>query len=355
MKQQVSVRYSGRKKTFFLLTILLIMIVVAGLLECILRLGHVYQTGFERNEGRYKSYYHSPYRTHYPTLSQQYTVCSTPEFTYAVSINSNGFRDREWAVAKTTKNRIMVLGDSFAEGVGAPGDSTWPVLLENILNTDTTIAEVFNAGVSGSDPVFQHRLFQHKLSAFSPDLLLMSINFSDIHEIITRGGEERFLSDGRVGFRRGPDWEPLYRYSYLFRFVLHAILGYDFSLLSAADYAQQSQLAIQEICRQAIRLHTFCGQSNTRFAVIIHPYLDPYDAFLQRQDILLRVESMLQQRGVAVINLFSPFREKVNKVNYKQYAWPVDKHFNGQGYALFAGYVAAAIRQDRLLLLPPEK
>lgn len=337
-----------RKNLFFFLGLFLTFSITLGIAELLLRLGKVYQTGFERNEGKYKSYYHSPYTTHYPVLPKRNGVISTPEFSYAVSVNQYGFRDRDWSVTKTNKQRIMVLGDSFVEGVGAPADSTWPALLQRMMNVDSPVVEVFNAGISGSDPVFQHRLFAHKLTVFSPDILFMSINFSDLHDLITRGGDERFLPDGRVAFRKGPDWEPLYRYSYLVRFVLHAILRYDFSLLSPGDYAQRSQQAIQEICRQATTLDAFCRLRHIRFALIIHPYVDPYDAFIQRQDILLTAIPTLQQQGISVVNLFPVFRQKINKTNYKQYAWPVDKHFTAQGYSFFAQCVAGSLQQDTL-------
>ena len=344
---------SRKKRLLTILTIVLSTMLCFVLTEFLLRVGHVYQTGFERNEGRYKSFYKSPYTSHYPVLPKTYRMSVTPEFSYPVSVNSLGFLGGEWPRIKAKWKRILVLGDSFTEGIGAPADSSWPFLLEKMLNSDSVFAEVFNAGVSGSDPVFQNRLFQHKLVSYLPEMVVMTINFSDIHEIITRGGEKRFRANGQVVFNSSPAWEPLYQWSYFFRFMIHTIFRYDFSLLSPQEYAIRSEEAVREIIHQAYSLHQFCKEKNTGFTVVIHPYLDPYDAFLRQQDILGKVDSGLRNQGVQIINLFSPFRDKVNKTNYKQYAWPVDKHYNSRGYAMFARFVADSLRPF-LMLVPDE-
>jgi hypothetical protein len=71
-------------------------------------------------------------------------------------INSAGFRDREYAMAKTDGLfRIIAIGDSVTYGIPAPGasDKSWPKQLERLLNARSTPAaprfEVLNLGVIG--------------------------------------------------------------------------------------------------------------------------------------------------------------------------------------------------------------
>ena len=72
------------------------------------------------------NYYHTwpPNRLHY---------LANTEFKYERFTNSLGFADKEWDADKKTKKRLVALGDSFTEGDGASADSSFPVLLQQLL------------------------------------------------------------------------------------------------------------------------------------------------------------------------------------------------------------------------------
>ena len=53
------------------------------------------------------------------------------------------------AATKTSRPRIVILGDSLTAGLGLPADQAYPALLQGRLNQEGLDYEVVNAGVSG--------------------------------------------------------------------------------------------------------------------------------------------------------------------------------------------------------------
>ena len=84
-----------------------------------------------------------------------------------------------------------------------------------------------NAGVSGSDPVYYIELLRRKLLKYHPDLVLTTINRSDIDDVIWRGGFDRFAPDGQLKERRFPWWTWLFDRSRLVRAFVLEVLHYD--------------------------------------------------------------------------------------------------------------------------------
>ncbi|MBP6516987.1 MAG: hypothetical protein KA242_08040, partial [Chitinophagales bacterium] len=99
---------------------------------------------------RYGSNHEDYYRNHKPFETFYFT---RPEFTYARKCNSQGFSDIEWPVKKRkAEKRILVLGDSFTEGVGAPFDSNYVSILRAMYAATDTNIFVMNAANAGDDP-----------------------------------------------------------------------------------------------------------------------------------------------------------------------------------------------------------
>jgi hypothetical protein len=92
------------------------------------------------------------------------------EFKYEHRYNSLGLRNDEIKTPKPANEyRILGLGDSFTEGIGAPQDSSWLPLLQNILQQKTSQYKIncINAGHAGSDPVFDYQLLKKNYIFFN--------------------------------------------------------------------------------------------------------------------------------------------------------------------------------------------
>lgn len=101
---------------------------------------------------------------------------------YGVEIktNSNGFRDREYSLAKPEKmNRIIVLGDSVVLGWGVPFELTFSEILEKKLNAEEERFEVINLGTGNYNSIMQAELFKKKGLAFNPDLVILNYFVND--------------------------------------------------------------------------------------------------------------------------------------------------------------------------------
>ena len=143
------------------------LFLLVALLEISLRLVPFLKTSSEKSEGKYVDYYGASVNSWYHTrpANTEQIIASKGCYSYSFKTNSLGFREKE--IAKEKKDscyRIIVLGDSYAEGVGAHYDSTWPNFLSRLLNENCQKNfEVINSGVSGSDPYYEYVLLRDKL------------------------------------------------------------------------------------------------------------------------------------------------------------------------------------------------
>ena len=107
-----------------------------------------------------------------------------------IRINSQGFRDYEYAVEKPEGIfRIIVIGDAFTFGQGVEMEETYAKVLEKRLNDrmDETSFEVLNFGVPGYLLFNSAEQFQSKALKYTPDLLIVGITLAD--DLMTPKGD----------------------------------------------------------------------------------------------------------------------------------------------------------------------
>ena len=94
-----------------------------------------------------------------------------------IEINSFGYRDREWTVAKPRgTRRVALLGDSYVAGLEVPAQQRLSALLEERLNRDCNDGqhyEVLNFGVTGYGTAQELETLRHRALQFRPDLVLL--------------------------------------------------------------------------------------------------------------------------------------------------------------------------------------
>jgi hypothetical protein len=100
--------------------------------------------------------------------------------------NSHGFRDYERTYAKPKGTfRILVLGDSYTEGLQVALENTFPALLETKLNEDFSPMkfEVLNLGQSGFGTADAYIRYLNVGIQFSPDLIILAfLTGNDFHD-----------------------------------------------------------------------------------------------------------------------------------------------------------------------------
>ena len=98
---------------------------------------------------------------------------------YRVRGNKNGFRmDYDFPIG-TSKQKILVLGDSIAFGPYLPGHDTFPAILDRMLPD----AIVMNAGISGFTITSELSLFSEKAKYVNPDIVVLEVYSNDLYDL----------------------------------------------------------------------------------------------------------------------------------------------------------------------------
>ncbi len=321
---------------------IVIILVTIGLCEIVVRVSGVYNTYSEKNFNRFDSYYGKTMPTYYHVYKPNEIINNyQTEFKYNKKSNAIGLINEDISEVKEhDEKRILILGDSFIEGVGASQDSSMPALLQRKISINSNKKlEVINAGIVGSDVFFQYYLFKDKLLQLKPDVVILNFNYSDFSDYIFRGGFNRFKNNGTVKFNDAPKIEKYYKHSHLLRAVLHFIFKYDFTLLPQKKLLKQYSLANNEIYNAIQQINKLCFENNIKFIVTIQPYPFSYIKHIPYYEYVDLIVNKLQQSNIKYVNTYEAFDKILNKENCLNYSWKYDGHFNAKGYLLFAEIV----------------
>jgi hypothetical protein len=272
-----------------------------------------------------------------------------PEFDYEIRTNSLGFRDKEHPLDKAPGElRILAIGDSFTEGQGAPFDQTWLSVLAHNLNRSQSAHQytMMAAGVAGSDPFYQYRILVDKLLAYRPDLVMMVVNGSDVIDVIVRGGEERFLPNGRVKGVEPPSgavtW--LYKNSHFARFVLIEAFDYTHLMISKSERGPRAAEALEKIQSLIVKLDNLLKDKGVEFILVVLP--SRQDVERNRYNDLPDMQGLLdfsRAHGIRTIEVKPYLMDKLadGDTELDTLFWRRDYHFTPLGYR----YVGEAVQQ----------
>lgn len=323
-----------RNPKFAMWAILISVILFEGLL----RVRKVNQTYLERIG---KMEYRSPYAPDKQnSLWQLYPPDDTMEyfrgdFTYRRTSNHIGTTETKTDPNDTSTHKILCLGDSFTEGIGTEADSAWPRALERNINMCTPVRyQIYNAGIAGSDPVYEYHLLRHKLWDTKWDAVIFCVNNTDIPECNIRGGMERFRGDS-VQFNTPPFWEPLYATSYFVRFLILNVLHYDWTFRSS----EQQMQATRDLSKVLHLAEQELSKKGCTMMVVVHPL--SYDilghGYMQEFDTL-----RLCIKDLHPLDLYPYLADSIHidSSNYTKFYWKNDGHFNGTGYQIIGDKIA---------------
>ncbi len=322
-----------------------IFISLLGLAEVFLRYASgIFSTYSEKSGG---SGYQSPFvplskfrNLEYPSRGLIQDVRN--EFSYTYQANELGIFDRDpEEKGDPAKLRILCLGDSFTHGVGAPQDSSWPRGLEARLRQLGVEADVINAGLQGSDPVYSMDFLENRLfDAYSPNLVLIAINSTDVYEVALRGGTERFVNDSCVKYSSAPWWEPLFASSHLVRGVIYS-MGFNGYLLKNSDMTSvetESLNTIRNVITDWVAKANREGKV-VRVGLVLHPLVGELKG---EGDFLIKDAFEPKDEEWFIIDLHDAFEAdgRLSRRTRDRFFWPIDQHHNSNGYSLFGELVA---------------
>lgn len=119
-------------------------------------------------------------------------------YDYTYSNNSKGFRGKkEYNYEKNVNLRVLILGDSFAYGIGVDDEQTVGYYLENNILTFFGSVEVINASNGGKGTDYELKVFQTLGYKYQPDLTVLAF-FRNDFEDNERGQYYIVSNDGKV-------------------------------------------------------------------------------------------------------------------------------------------------------------
>lgn len=261
------------------------------------------------------------------------------EFSYTYQSNELGIFAKKLEQIDPSKYKILCLGDSFTEGVGASQDSCWPALLQLKLDQSYPDSfEVINAGIGGSDIYFEWKLYEGILSIYEPDEIIFALNTSDITDIMVRGGDQRFLPDSSVQYNKAPFIEQIYKTNYISRAIIKGFLDYNYIFITGDQQRKLSGKVCNEMSSKFKEMEAVLSTDNIKMSLILHP--TPGEIALQNYWFLecFAAFKQIDFTSTQTIDLFNPIKENdlIAIEDLAHYSWPKDGHFNGRGYELLS-------------------
>ena len=117
--------------------------------------------------------------------ADQIVVVNNLEFAYTVQTNRKGIRNRDLPDFKRPgTQRVVVVGDSYVEGVGVELDETFVSRLEQRLSTYETPVEFINCGLAATWPIHYARILFHLCLDYDPDVVIIAIFANDVTETV---------------------------------------------------------------------------------------------------------------------------------------------------------------------------
>lgn len=129
------------------------------------------------------------------------------EYRSFIQINSHGLRGPERGYEKPPGvRRVLLLGDSFAEGYTVDEEATTRAVLEGLLNRQGTGRyEVLNGGTSGYGNAQEYLFFRQEGYRYQPDVVALLFYSNDLRDNVTGGNRPYFdLENGQLVLRNSP-------------------------------------------------------------------------------------------------------------------------------------------------------
>lgn len=300
------------------------------------------------------------------------------EYDSYIAINTKGLRDSERPYAKPDGAfRILMLGDSFVEGLQVGQEQTLPAQLEARLGIPIKHPiEVINAGVSryGTDNALL--FLEGEGLIYEPDIVIYAFYPNDvtdnIHNDLFELVDNQLIQHRKVisfneRLRLG-----LYDYSYIYRFALALSLrlgqAADETLIDTkwgklspiyrAELHAEEQYAWELTARLLERMNSSVMESGARLVVVYLPEdFQSQDRLWQQieqsgEDLLRdapnRMLAAALPDGVPYLDLLPAFLAAQNQVLY----YEKDHHFNPDGQLLAARQIAAFLIAEGLIPAP---
>jgi len=113
------------------------------------------------------------------------TTIQNIEFIHEFSTNRMGIRYPEIPISKPSREkRVLMLGDSYTEGLGVSFEKTFGALLEDKFSSANQSVRFINGGLTGTGPLEYAKLFYFVGLKYKPDTVLIILHTNDLSDTL---------------------------------------------------------------------------------------------------------------------------------------------------------------------------
>ena len=293
-------------------------------------------------------------------------------FKYKFITNSLGFKDKSIRNVENSTNlnkRIIIIGDSFTEGIGYKYEDTFVGLLDNKISNQKI--EILNAGVASQSPIIYFKKIKHFIEVKKLKFNELII-FLDISDIPDEYFYNIYYEDeiNKTSFRDKLQDLLIKNFStYLFLDLLFSKLNfYKEDLILRYKASKAFNIKFNKVDtktknlyksinvergnwthnisewnnygikgRDLAKIHLdklvdLCNKSNIKVALVIYPW--PSQLYYDYEAILHRTywKDWSNLKGIKFIDLFKYFNSKNPKKDIEKYFIEGDIHWNKNGH-----------------------
>jgi hypothetical protein len=179
---------------------------------------------------------------------------------------------------------------------------------------------------------FDWKMVQKLEHRYTLKQLVFIMNTTDINDVMIRGGNERFCSNGLLNYHSQPWWEPIYAVSYVFRLFVHNVLKRDYNLFSAAEQNKKHYLALNKMSTLiSTEIVPWAVKRKVQLQFVVLPMRYELEAPNTYYHDLIHMLG-----GVNQINILNCLPRLKAEENLNAVYWTRDLHFTPQGYSIIA-------------------
>lgn len=247
-----------------------------------------------------------------------------------IKINSAGFRDYERSEGKSSKIRILAVGDSVTFGTGVNLEDAYPARLEKEINKFRELNESFevlNMGVDSYGFTQEKILAEKEALAYKPDAIIIGFVLNDIREF-----SRKKAADEKLGM-------PLCASCSNAKMIFH--LNYSSDYFSAL-YDEWKGPDFENRKPEILELSSFCTENNITLIFAVFPYKEQFDNAINDPFMPQRIlENELSKDNISYVDL------KDSLINCSDCYLPYDSvHLNEKGNLKVAETVSEFIYKN---------
>jgi lysophospholipase L1-like esterase len=312
---------------------------------------------------------------------------ATAEYRYKTHINLYGLRYKEIPLEKPAGIfRILILGDSFAEGKGVGDNEVFSHLLEEALNKQKIYpkrCEVLNAGTDSFVPLLEYLYLKTEGIKLNPDMVIVFFDMSDLEQSLVY--QAMAITDDQGEVISIPHHRLSDRKKYIIYFLrtrfyyLGAIINKindKFSkkkidediieestdrLLYFTQFTDQSNFKDkwEKVFKDILLIKRFCDARRINFILVIYPWghqVSPLEwkkgrqrfgikeGYLAPDDLSLMMERWANENNIKALNLFPSFKKYSGR---EPLYYDYDPHWTEYAHKLIADALLDYLREKR--------